>query len=186
VSELTRYASAKAWSECPTRKSESKPSYQSTREDSSRRRIVGWPARTIFVPGRIVSRSSRAPKAGFTGTKQDCPAHPGRIAPRWLYVLGTSFVSGESMMLFGSHELPTRFGYMLGGVAVFGGMVCWSTWWRGGARSGRNRIVPVRRRCRRARLSEADYDLHLPELRLSVDGASEISPSRSRRANDPA
>ncbi len=40
-----------------------------------------------------------------------------------LYVLGTSFVAGESMMLLGIHELPTRFGYMLGGVAVFGGLV---------------------------------------------------------------
>ncbi len=40
-----------------------------------------------------------------------------------LYVLGTSFVAGESMTLFGIHELPTRFGYILGALGVFGGGV---------------------------------------------------------------
>ena len=51
-----------------------------------------------------------------------------------LYVLGTSFVAGESMTLFGIHELPTRFGYILGGLGVFGGGWCSSRWSWGGAR----------------------------------------------------
>jgi hypothetical protein len=40
-----------------------------------------------------------------------------------VYLLGTALAAGESMKLFGLHELPTRFGYLFGGVAVFGGAV---------------------------------------------------------------
>jgi hypothetical protein len=79
---------------------------------------------------RPILGSPEGPSLGAEGSKEDRTVQkrlalfiPAALLVVGVYILGTALSAGQSIKLFGLHELPTRFGYLLGGVAIFGGAV---------------------------------------------------------------